>query len=125
MALKMINKVVLTVMISTCMAGCYYDVEEELYPSNGCVVPTTVSYKTDVSPIITNNCLSCHSTQSKQGGIDLEGHTQLKKYASNGGLLGTIKHTSGFSKMPQGASKLSDCNIAKIEKWVNAGSLNN
>lgn len=104
--------------------SCYYDVEEELYPNTECVT-TNVSYAQDVVPILTSSCYSCHSAAANLGNVTLEGHANTVKYANNGSLVGSIQHLSGFESMPQGASKLDACKIAKIDAWVKAGSLDN
>ena len=52
----------------------------------------------------------------------LEGYAKLKSYVDNGKLLGSIKHSPGFSPMPKGQAKLVDCDIEKIEAWVAAGA---
>jgi hypothetical protein len=36
-------------------------------------------------------------------------------------MLGALRGTAGFSAMPQGGTKLSDCDISKVEKWINSG----
>jgi hypothetical protein len=105
--------------------GCYYDVEEELYPNAGFCDTSAVTYSLTVKPILDANCIVCHSTASNQGNVILDSHTEAKQYAESGQLLGAIKHEPGFSPMPQGGNKLNACNISKIEIWVNAGTPNN
>lgn len=116
-----------SILSAVLINGCYYDVEEELYPQQGPACDTTaITYLQTIQPIIAQNCLgSCHSQASQIGGIVLEGHTALADVAATGALLGAIKHEPGFSAMPQGQAKLDDCTILKIEKWVNDGSPNN
>jgi len=110
------------------ISGCYYDVEEDLYPDNGggtgCDT-SAVTYALKVKPIIDQNCMNCHSQASQQGNVVLETHPDIVTYANSGQLLGAIKHQPGFSPMPQGGAKLNDCNILIIEKWVQSGSPNN
>ena len=106
------------------MTGCYYDTEETLYPQGECIT-TNISYVEDIAPIIQQNCFSCHSAAVNTANITLEGHAKLAGYALNGQLLGVIRHSQGYIAMPQGAAKLSDCNIAKIEAWAMDGALNN
>lgn len=108
----------------TVLPGCYYDVEEELYPNTGCDT-LDVGYATTIAPIIEDNCLNCHNAAANFGNVTLEGHNNLKTYAGNGQLLGVIRHESGFPAMPQGAPQLVDCTIEKIEKWVNDGAPDN
>ncbi len=101
--------------------GCYYDIEEELYPGSSVCDTTNVTYTSKVEPIIRRSCYSCHGTGIGLGGINLEGATNLKTYADNGRLMGSIEHRSGYSAMPQSAPKLSDCEIRTIQAWISAG----
>jgi hypothetical protein len=55
----------------------------------------------------------------------LDTYARVKTVADNGKLMGVITHANGFPQMPKGGNKLSDCNIAKIKKWVDAGAPNN
>ena len=104
--------------------GCYYDVAEEIYPDTACDT-IGITYNEDILPLVTNNCYVCHDQSNNFGGITLEGYDNLKKNVDNGKFLGAIKHEDGFSAMPQGQPKLQDCNIEKIESWINAGAPNN
>lgn len=103
--------------------SCTYDNEEELFPDPGpsCVI-TGLTFTKDVQPIIQGNCFPCHNQATREGGINLDGFNNVTKYTSNGLLLGAIKHSPGFSPMPKSASKLSDCNISKIEEWIKNGT---
>lgn len=107
------------------LQGCYYDVEEELYPESLTCDTTTITYSGSVYPILADNCLSCHSTAAVNGGVVLEGHSNAAIYANNGRLLGAITHASGFSPMPKNLPKLPDCDIATIRMWIEAGAPNN
>ncbi|HQU60287.1 MAG: hypothetical protein KDD02_22520 [Phaeodactylibacter sp.] len=104
--------------------GCYYDVEEELYPIQECNT-NNVTYSGIVAPIIQNNCLQCHSAAANLGNVVLEGYDNLKGFADSGRLLGAVKHQSGYSPMPQSAPQLGDCLIARIEQWIDDGAPNN
>jgi hypothetical protein len=114
------------ILSSLFFTGCYYDVVEELYPVNGSACDTSgVTYSLTVKPILDQNCNGCHSQASQQGGVVLETHSDVLVYANSGQLLGSIKHSAGYAAMPQGGAKLSDCNILKIEKWIQDGSPDN
>lgn len=85
-----------------------------------------VSYASKVSVILQENqCISCHNATSAQGSIVLDDYNTLKEVVDNGRLLGAIKHESGFSAMPQGGTKIDQCDIDQIEAWVNDGAPNN
>lgn len=83
------------------------------------------TYSAAVKPIMQNNCVACHSASLQNGGVDLSDYTGVKSAATSGALLGTITHAAGFSAMPQGGNKLSDCNIQQIQKWIDDGMKNN
>jgi hypothetical protein len=121
---KTIKFLTAIVLMTFAFSSCYYDVAADLYPSVECVTDN-MSYANDIVPILKDNCLVCHSTAANLGGIDLEAYDQVKIYVESQSLLGSIKHDSGYSAMPQGASKLSVCNIASVEAWISQGAKNN
>ncbi len=111
------------------MTSCYYDVEEELYPTSSCDT-TNVLFSDHVTAVLDAKCLTCHKATnagSIGGGINLEGYENLKVYVDNGKFLSSITHDGNASFMPKSANntKLPACDILKITAWVNAGALNN
>lgn len=86
---------------------------------------SVVTYSGVIAPFITDWCVGCHNPGNMGGGYDLSNYTGVKNSITSGRLLGTLKHSAGFSPMPQGTAKLSDCDIAKVEKWINGGYPNN
>jgi hypothetical protein len=104
--------------------GCYYDIEEELYPTLDCNT-TSLAYTEHILPIIESNCYSCHDMANNFGNVTLEGHSNLLQYVNNNQLLGVIRHDSGFSPMPKNAPQLLECEIQKIEQWIADGAPNN
>ena len=123
--------IVLAFLIASTTQSCYYDVESELYPTSGTTTcdSSTAKFATFVSPLIVSKCATsgCHNATSASAGVNLDGYTNIKNYISRSSTVffGTIKHTSGYLIMPQGGSKLADCDITKLQLWVNAGLLNN
>lgn len=114
------------ICLSLVLHACYYDTEEKLYPKTLVSCDTTsFAFSKDIQPILTQNCTSCHSKGNESGGINLDNYASVAQNAKNGMLYGTINHASGFSKMPKNASKLADCKILLVKKWIDAGSLNN
>ena len=118
--------------LGSLLAGCSYtSVVPPAQPV--CALPTTVSYKTNVLPILTLNCRnSCHNPQLLQGNFNMDDFTQVQYWATteNGKtgipwMLGNIRHDPGFNNMPQVGDKLDDCEIATIKAWIDAGAPNN
>ncbi|MEO0471942.1 MAG: hypothetical protein AAF206_20110 [Bacteroidota bacterium] len=118
---------VFSLLVLVLMQSCYYDNEEDLYP----VVDETacdtlnVSFVSTVFPILEANCVGCHSGSFPAGNIPLEDHADILVTAQNGKLVGVIAHEPGFSAMPPSGDKLPECNIKKIQSWVEDGAQNN
>lgn len=115
----------LSVLLTLCLTGCYYDKADLIYPTTTCDT-TNVKYATTVVSILSPNCYSCHSgTASAGGGIKLDTYANLKPYVTNGQLLNSINQTGVVPAMPLSAGKLSSCDIKKVTVWINNGTLNN
>lgn len=82
-------------------------------------------YGANIAPVLSANCTGCHSGAGASGGVDLSNYNSVKTLATNGRLVGAVTHAPGYSPMPQGAAKLSECQLTQIQKWVAAGALNN
>jgi Na+-translocating ferredoxin:NAD+ oxidoreductase RNF subunit RnfB len=96
---------------------------------SSCDTAGTVSFNTQVWPVINNNCTGCHNSSNSRGGVNLEGYAQVKTYAEtlqNGTpiLVGVINYMNGFANMPP-SGKLDDCSIRKIELWIGQGITDN
>ena len=115
----------LLVLSGIVAAGCKKETVDKIECDNTGFTTSTVKYSTTVVSILQPNCYSCHSNATQLGGVNLEGFANAKIYADNGKLLNTIAHTSGFSAMPQNASKLPQDQICKIKFWIENGTLNN
>src|SRR6476620_10443424 len=107
------------------LSGCYYDNKEELYPIVQACDTIAVTYSGIVVSIVQRNCYSCHGSGNTLGNVNLDGYAKLKTYATNGKLAGVIEHLNGFSPMPQGGNKLSDCDISIVNKWIGDGTPDN
>jgi len=114
--------ILLYVMLST--PACYYDKEQELYPSMACDT-ASVSFSNDILPMMNTSCNSCHSTSSALGGIVLDNYGSVSTQANNGKLYSSVAQINGASPMPKGGTKLDACKINKIRIWVAVGAPNN
>jgi hypothetical protein len=122
--------------IAVSFSSCYYDSLEELHPapiiipgindstSTGCDTVNAITYTADIKPILDGNCgtgNNCHNGSGSQSGIDLSNYDGAKAIA--GALVDAVTWGDGISNMPKGStSKINDCSIAKIRKWVNSGT---
>ncbi|MFZ4399789.1 MAG: c-type cytochrome [Bacteroidales bacterium] len=103
--------------------SCYRDSEESLYRFVPAYCDTTnVSFTAIISPIISANCISCHSGAGAGGGYQLDSYAGVKAIADNGKLVNSVTYVS--NGMPR-SGKMDNCNVNKIVAWVNRGALNN
>jgi hypothetical protein len=117
-----ISSLVGLLLILTLAQSCTYYVEEELYPIKKCSTDA-MSYTNDILPILQNNgCIGCHGDLAS---VDLNGYHDVRIYANNGFIEGSIKHQQSFRPMPENRPKLTQCEIDKIEAWIAQGTLNN
>lgn len=91
-----------------------------------CDTTISITYNNHVKVIFDTYCINsgCHNSTTQAGGYVLDNYTGCKTAAQSGRLLGAIKWQTGFSSMPKGGNKLADCDIAKIQKWINSGMPN-
>ncbi len=81
-------------------------------------------FAADIQPMINTYCKGCHNSVTLSGGYSYETYQGILEPIQNGRFLGAIKHQRGYSPMPRGGSKLTDCQIQKIENWIANGARN-
>lgn len=105
-------------------SGCSYSHGTEPAPCND---KTPATYAAVVSPIFEANCRKCHGAtvyQTLGGGNDYSDYKGIKKQSATL-LMGSINHATGYDPMPKGEAKMSACDIARIQAWIDAGQLDN
>lgn len=86
---------------------------------------TQFKFAANIKPILQNHCTGCHSGTIPSSGIDLTTYANVIPSVTNGLLYGVVAQLPGYNPMPKGSGKLSDCEIAQIRKWIQAGAQNN
>jgi mono/diheme cytochrome c family protein len=77
-------------------------------------------------PILQGNCVGCHGGSEPDGGYDFSTYAGVKQAVDDNRLLGAVLQLPDYSAMPPSpASKLDDCNLAKVRKWIQNGALDN
>jgi cytochrome c len=94
-------------------------------------------YTTKVQPILQTNCYRCHGGMNHRGGLSIQTRAAMLKGGHDGPVLvpgdptnsllvRLIRH-EGPEKdpmpMPPKQPKLSDEDIATVERWVKAGAI--
>lgn len=117
-------KWILAPLIIMCLlSSCKKDNAEKMYPPAGGCDTRNVSYANDIRPVITAQCLDCHSRGLSR--YTFATHADVQSAALNGRLVATVRHAPGAAPMPKDAPKLDSCTIEKIIKWVDAGAPDN
>jgi len=94
-------------------------------------------FTTRVKPIIDANCGRCHEGTNHRGGLSLDTRESMLKGGHDGTVLvpgdpaksllvRLIRHEGPANDpmpMPPKGDKLSDADIAVVEKWVKAGAI--
>lgn len=122
------KKYIYSFIITLALFSCGSEKTEETTTELNCELAETISYKTDVLPILKENCYECHSEEQygRQGdGHKLEGYEGIKKHVDKKLVMPSITHANGFVNMPYRKAKLDTCKIAVIGKWIAQGALNN
>jgi cytochrome c5 len=122
------KRLIISVAIFTVLAfffsSCYYDNEEALYPSlNNTCDTTNVTFSGTISPILANNCYSCHSNANAAFGANVHLEAYADVVTNSPKIIVSIKQT-GTKPMPP-SGKLKDCSITQFDIWVRNGMLNN
>jgi len=114
--MKKLNFLVQIIAFAISITSCSTTVIEEV------VILGPVTYTTNVSAIIRNNCLPCHAGTSPSAGLNLETFEGVQNSTENGNLLARINSVS--NPMPS-SGKMSDILINTIEEWAIQGYLEN
>ncbi len=113
------------ILMLSCEPNTYSEIEQPVATptptTTATPTPTSVNktYTTDIKPIVTTNCTSCHSSGGQSPVLTT--YTQVKNAASTGKLLCTIQALN-CKIMPPGG-KMSQANIDLILLWKTQGYL--
>lgn len=90
------------------------------------------SYTADIAPILTRNCVACHSAHTKMGGLTLETFVGLESGGVHGPSI--VRGNSAESRlylmvagkmeprMPLSASPLGSADVEMLRRWIDAGA---
>jgi len=130
--MKKIALLLLILITGGVLISCYNDNLSEMTPSSdvsggSCDTTAVITYSNHVAVVLKTNCgtgNSCHSSRNTSG-YDLSTYESVKALTVSGKLMSSITWTGSATRMPENGPKMSECNISKIQKWVERGALNN
>ena len=86
------------------------------------------SFELTISPLLYKNCSGCHNSQVNAGSISFYAYPPVMNNINKTGveamcqsILSTLKYSdtnATTSAMPRNIGKLYECEVKKIEKWV-------
>jgi WD40 repeat protein len=92
----------------------------------------TPGFDAQIAPILQKNCLACHSSTARMGGLVMENYDSLIKGGTHGAPIvpgnadgsRIIQMLEGKTapRMPFGGDPLPAADIAAIKSWINAGA---
>lgn len=114
----------LLAILTTSVAGCYYDKEELLYsgrntaPACGNI---SAKFSSDVKSIMLSKCATagCHDASGAAGGAVLLTYTQIAAKANR------INQRCVIDKNMPTSGPLSNTEIAVVKCWIESGAPNN
>lgn len=111
----------LLLVLMALLAGCYYDTEEELYPSRFCEL-TGVSYAQHIAPIVQARCAipGCHVAGGSGPGA-FTSYSAVKAAVDQGSFRTVVLDSRA---MPPG-SPLTACQLDQVRIWLDAGAPDN
>jgi len=128
---KFLKNVLALSLLIFVLQACYNDKADKLYgvkTTTSCDT-ASVSFKTTVLPILQQNCAisACHDPSTQSNGYNFNTYNSVAAaiQTNNDQFIGSISHNPKYIAMPNNGGKLADCDINKIEAWVNSGYPNN
>ena len=95
----------------------------------------TASFRSQIAPILLENCVACHNAKKAEGGYRLDAFSEISKPGDSGTeplkktgdesgeLIRRLTSTDEYERMPPESEPLSGDQIALIRSWVDAGGM--
>lgn len=98
----------------------------------GVEVDTTVSFSTDVLPILESRCVNCHGGERVEDGLSLRTYDEIMAGSENGAVVipgnsvdSLLVEVVVTQEMPKRGPKLTPIQVQLLSDWVAAGAPNN
>ena len=104
-----------------------------LFSSLGWAADPNEQFELKIRPLLANRCFACHSSTAL-GGLTMTSREALLRGGKSGPamvpgkpeeslIVRAIEHVDDRMKMPMGAAKMSDGEIALLSDWVKQGAV--
>lgn len=103
-------------LLCICFSGCEKNVEED-HENNSVDCSVVKAYYTEnVAPILSSNCIGCHSGSTASAGLHLDSYTSVYSAIQSGNVLDRVNRDDELL-MPQGGPKLSQPNLDILQTF--------
>ena len=100
--------------------------------TQGAIQSATVSFATDIQPLLKNRCGNCHGGNKTEEGLNLLSYETLLQGSDNGPVINAgaaddslLVEMVATLEMPKRGPKLTPPQVQLIIDWVNQGALDN
>ena len=112
------NTITITLLLCICFPGCEKNVEEDHENNTEDCSAVETYYAETVAPILSSNCIACHSGSTAAAGLSLDSYTSVYSAIKSGNVLDRVNRNSGDNGfMPQGGQKLSNANLDILQTF--------
>lgn len=88
--------------------------------AGACDSTSATTYSAVIAPMIQTQCIGCHQGANPSGGVALSTYSDVSGAVTYMGLVDAVNGVNGRSQMPP-SGRMSNCNVALLERWVRAG----
>ena len=101
--------------------SCENNNEFDLYGDTQCDT-TNITWESDISEILEINCVSCHGPVTSYRDVRHDSYSSELVVVNDGRLRGVVNHLPGFVQMPKDRPQLPECELMKINIWLDNGA---
>ena len=105
-------------LLCICFSGCEKNVEEDHEIKTLDCSVVKAYYTENVAPILSSNCIGCHSGSTASAGLHLDSYTSVYSAIKSGNVWDRVTRVQGSNGfMPQGGQKLSNANLDILQTF--------
>ena len=105
-------------LLCICFSGCEKNVEEDHEIKTLDCSVVKAYYTENVAPILSLNCIGCHSGSTASAGLHLDSYTSVYSAIKSGDISARVNRNSGDNGfMPQGGQKLSNAKLDILQTF--------
>ena len=105
-------------------SGCENNNELDLYGETECDT-INITWESAIADILNKYCVECHGPVIHYNNVRHDSYDSEMIVVNDGRLRGVVNHLPGYKKMPFERGKLPECDLKKINIWLDNGAPEN